>query len=642
MSKHASNETIPPDAGGVRVKVENVGGIDACDITLSDGVTILTGQNATNRTSLLKAISGALGGSVPTLKSDTDEGRVTLTVDGESFTRTYERTRASVRVDGDPYTEESTLVDLFASLLADNPAREAVERGDDLREIIMRPVDSAAIEREVRELESRRDSIDDELTQLERDRDRVPDLEEQRTSLREEIEDTDDRIEVLEAKVEEYDQSEVTAEVEGLMDDLEGKRNRLQETLDRIDHQQTEIQSLEREREEVEAELDEIVSPDIDEAELESRIEDLRNQKRQLDGEIADLSRIADFNDDLLEENPPLADQPGDDPTAELDPMSTTVECWTCGSEVERGQIDDRLDTLRNVVAEKREEQSRVENELSSLLTERDEVRRIETRREELERRLDDIDTQIDHRRGKIEDFEAESESCREEIRDLQAEVEETEDLRDEDMAQVFEDLSDLRYKRGKLDSELESVEAELEELDDASETIEALQNEREAVADQLTELRNRVESLEKSAVEAFNDHMAAVLDTLAYDNIERVWIERKTSQSGREDATFALHIIRQGGDGTVYEDDITTLSESEREVIGIVVGLAGYLVYDVHEVCPFMLLDSLETLDADRIEALLNYMTEFAPHMVVALLPEDKQELPDEIECVGAEQLSA
>jgi len=213
MSQHASNDMEPPDAGDVRVEVENVGGIDACDVTFSSGVTVLTGQNATNRTSLLKAISGALGGSAPTLKSDTDEGRVALTVDGESFTRTYERTGTSVRVGGDPYTEESTLVDLFASLLADNPAREAVERGDDLREIIMRPVDSAAIEREVRELERRRDSIDDELSQLERDRDRLPKLEERRTSLREEIEDADDRIEVLEAKVEEYDEGEVTAEV---------------------------------------------------------------------------------------------------------------------------------------------------------------------------------------------------------------------------------------------------------------------------------------------------------------------------------------------------------------------------------------------------------------------------------------------
>jgi recombinational DNA repair ATPase RecF len=35
------------------LSVENVGGIDSAEIALSPGVTLLTGRNATNRTSLL-------------------------------------------------------------------------------------------------------------------------------------------------------------------------------------------------------------------------------------------------------------------------------------------------------------------------------------------------------------------------------------------------------------------------------------------------------------------------------------------------------------------------------------------------------------------------------------------------------------
>lgn len=50
----------------------------------------------------------------------------------------------------------------------------------------------------------------------------------------------------------------------------------------------------------------------------------------------------------------------------------------------------------------------------------------------------------------------------------------------------------------------------------------------------------------------------------------------------------------------------------------------AGYLVHEVHEQVPFMLLGSLEAFDAERISALVDYFTQYPDHLVVALLPED------------------
>jgi len=646
LSKNMTRQTTDaavsvPDEDEVRIQVENVGGIGACDVSFSSGVTILTGQNATNRTSLLKAISGALGGTAPTLKSDADSGRVALTVDGETYTRTYERTGSSVRVDGTPYTEDSTLVDLFACLIADNPARQAVERGDDLREVIMRPVDSAAIEQEIRDLERRRNSIDDEISELSRDRKRLPKLEEERVSIQEEIDEMADRIEDLQKAVEEYDEDAVTSEFEGLIDDLEAERNRLEETLDRIDHQETEISALREERAELQDELDSLVEPDVDEAKLSQRMENLRDQKRQIDGEITDLSRIVEFNADLLENGgSPMDNATSGDVSAELDPQSKTIECWTCGSEVDRSNVSDRLETLQDVIAEKREERTRIGSDLENLQDERNEVERIERREREFRQRLDEVNRQIDHRDEKVTELSDEAEAIREAIADLETQVEEAKDLRNEDAASVFEDLSDLRYRRGKLDSKLESVEAEIEEIESKSGTIDALEAEREEVADELESLRGRIDSLERSAVEAFNEHMAAVLENLEYNNIERIWIERKTGTS-RNESTFELHTVRESADGAVYEDTINNLSESEREVIGVVVGLAGYLVHDVHETVPFMLLDSLEPIDADRLSALVEYISEYTPYMAVALLPEDEQELPDDLERMHADELS-
>ena len=122
---------------------------------------------------------------------------------------------------------------------------------------------------------------------------------------------------------------------------------------------------------------------------------------------------------------------------------------------------------------------------------------------------------------------------------------------------------------------------------------------------------------------------MTAILDVLGYENIERIWIERVADDGrGGEQQRFELHVVRTTESGAAYEDTVDHLSESEREVTGLIFALAGYLVHDVHETVPFMLLDSLEAIDADRIARLVDYFAEYATYLVVALLPEDAEAL--------------
>ena len=129
---------------------------------------------------------------------------------------------------------------------------------------------------------------------------------------------------------------------------------------------------------------------------------------------------------------------------------------------------------------------------------------------------------------------------------------------------------------------------------------------------------------------------MNSLLDVLGYGNVERVWIERieREEREGRRTVSrpaFELHVIRTADSGATYEDTVDHLSESEREVTGLVFALAGYLVHEVYESVPFMLLDSLEAIDSDRIAALVEYFEDYAPNIVVALLPEDAAALDDD-----------
>jgi len=79
-----------------------------------------------------------------------------------------------------------------------------------------------------------------------------------------------------------------------------------------------------------------------------------------------------------------------------------------------------------------------------------------------------------------------------------------------------------------------------------------------------------------------------------------------------------------------VYEDTIDHLSESEREVTGIIFALAGYLAHDVYRTVPFLLLDSVEAIDSDRIARLVEYLNEYVDYLVVALLTEDAAALDE------------
>jgi len=123
----------------VSLEVENVGGIEQTALTFEPGVTILTGRNATNRTSLLQAIMATLGSNRASVKGNADSASVTLEIGNETYSRQMERRANGIAYEGDPYLDDPELADLFAFLLESNEARRTVALDGDLREVIMRP-----------------------------------------------------------------------------------------------------------------------------------------------------------------------------------------------------------------------------------------------------------------------------------------------------------------------------------------------------------------------------------------------------------------------------------------------------------------------------------------------------------------------
>ncbi|WP_256307492.1 archaea-specific SMC-related protein [Halobellus litoreus] len=627
--------------------VENVGGIDHTEVDIPPGVTVLTGKNATNRTSFLRSIMAAMGSHRVSLKGDADHGRVELTLDGTTYERTLTRAGDGVTFDGDAYLDDPAVADLFAFLLETNDARQAAARGEQLRDVIMRPVDVDAIRSQIRSLEDQKGDINDELARIESNKRDLPDLEQQRTQLREKIEDKREELADLEADIDDSSRDveegrKEQAELEEKLQELRSTRSELESIRRKIERQEESISSLKRERSDLEDDLEELPEAPMGEHQnLEADIDRLRTERQDLNTEINELRSLIQYNEerleaedyDLLEDGGTAADSGEGSVTDQLVASeSETVVCWTCGSSVEREQIESTIERLKRLRTEKVDELNDIKTRLEEKKEAQREATKKQRKRSEIERKLDDIESELQRRDEQIDALKQNRESLTEEVEALESDVENLESADFEEILSLHKEANQLEFEIDSLESDLEEVTEEIESIEADVERADELREERSELVEELTDQRTKIDQIEAEAVESFNEHMESILELLGYENIERIWIERIEGAGTSEGQTrFELHIVRTTENGAAYEDTIEHLSESEREVTGLIFALAGYLVHDLHETVPFMLLDSLEAIDSDRIADLVEYFADYAEFLVVALLPEDAQALDEE-----------
>lgn len=623
------------------VDVEHIGGIDATTVEFTPDVTVLAGRNATNRTSFLRSLMAALGSDRASLKGNADHGSVTLDLDGETYIRKLTRTNDGVAFAGDPYLEESQLADLFAFLLESNPARRAVVRNEDLRELILRPVDVDEIEARISQLHVEKRGIDNQLSELSEASRERDSLEEEHARVTTQLETAETELEEARESLETAQEADSESTGSEQLDSLRETQSQLEDVTYDLETEQESVSSLEAEQVELEAQLDNLST--VDETELDdlaSQIEQIRGRKRELDEIISQLQMVIQFNEQITDEG--MTDFVGEEEATQtqteadggsvtdqlLADQSNDVTCWTCGSQTDVEQIESTVSCLETLRQEKVERRNELNRELEERKTQRKEYATMRDKRTALERTLETTESELADRTDRITKLESRQEELLNKIDDVESAVETDED--DEELLAAQKEVTQLELKRDRLERKRDALTEEIDNLESQLEEGDQLEARREEINGELEELRTRIERVERDAIEAFNEQMATVVELLEYGNLARIWLEYRNPE-GNGDATFDLHVTRQTDDGTTYEDSVTHLSESEREVTGLVLALAGYLVHDVHEVVPFMLLDSLEAIDAKRIAQLVEYLEEYASYVVVALLPEDARALNNE-----------
>lgn len=607
------------DMTEISIDVTNVGGIESLERTLTGPVSIVTGTNASNKTSLLQAVAFGIGRSTVPIRSGANEAHVELKVGEKETSRTAKRKGRGIRISGDQFLDDEDDIELFerfACLLEFNDIRQAIREGRSIEDLLKEPMDLTNLESRRDELLQRKQSLKTEVGELE-------DLEDQITSKEEELKAKRDRVDSLEAKLDNLrKQQNATVNGDGEVTKLREEQASLVHKRNEHENQIQELKNaigriednLENTKSELTAAREEANSYDIDK--LQSERDEIRHNLDDITDRVEVLQSVLTANREMLSSSYTGA------LGKETSLLEDTITCWACGNEAQISNFEETLEELRDIVTEDKERREEYQPKLETIESNISEAKQARSDVTDLEADVHDLENRLENRRESLETKQQSLEGIRDDIEVIDEELANHESAQESDVTDLQEDIEDVRVNLYTARSEIERLESSIEDLQDRLDTRERKKAELDDVSEEVVALSERIRTLEQDLREGFNDAINELIDVLEYEHIERIWL----------DGDFELIVAREV-DGVVTEDDINHLSESEREMVGLVLALAGYITYELSEIAPVLLMDTLGAFDAERTADLVAYFADEAPLLLTALLPESASTVDEEID---------
>ncbi|WP_137285658.1 archaea-specific SMC-related protein [Halorussus salinisoli] len=568
------------------IEIENIAGILDGSATIEPGLNAVRASNWQGKSSFVASIKTALGVTTP-LTEGQDEGRVHLDTPDRDTEVELVRENGSVSRRGQPYlSDEYDIIrtDLFACLDERNEIRRTVREGDNLEDVLMRPLDFQNIDEQIADLKREREQVDSELAQANEAKKRLPSIQEKVTRLESELEDLREKHESLTRDGE--TDAESSASTQSELAQAQSERDQAENQIERLERS---IERTESRLEERRRELDDIEL--VEDESVEAELAEARDQLQESKQDIEVLQSIYSANEMVLKENRL-------DLLTEVQRELTgdTVECWTCGNEATRSDIEDHLEQIGDKIANLR----------AKAESRRDAVEELEARREErsqAQRRKRDLEAEIAELEEKLSDYRQSLEDAEERLENAEQRVEELSDSVHETVDEITDVESDIKYR----EAELKDAKDELDALETRADRVELLEEEREKLDSEIEDLRNRKDTIKYEAREAFDE---AIRDVLArFDT---------GFETARLTSEFDLVVAREG-----REASLDALSEGELELLGFVTALAGYEAFDVGEAVPILLVDGVGGLADDNLHTLIDYLQGRSEYLVFTVYPE-------------------
>lgn len=565
------------------VTIEHIGGIRGASAELHPGLNVIRGTNWQGKSSFVEAIETGLG--VPgSVTEGAAEGHVTMQGEDVDIDVTLRVEDGTPRLSGTPLLDteyDRTRAELYACLDERNPVRRAVRNGENLEEVLSRPLDFENIDERITELKREREEIDAEREKAEEAKKGIPNLTERIETLERQIEEREARLDELDA-----DTEAGISETRDALSQARSERDQLESRIERLNR------SIERYTEQIETKRSELEEITVEESDVsQERLAELRGDLDRLRSDIKILESLHQANSLVLEENRL-------DLVAEVERGLDTdaITCWVCGAETTREDVSDYVGDLRKVLQERRATLDRRQDEVEALEAELEQRQQAERRKRTLEADIQDLESELADRVETREELEAELETTEARVEDLAASV-------DESVEELTDIESEIKFRK----AELEDAQDELEQLRKRASQLEHLQEQRETVTAELNRLRDRKSEIKRRTRESFHETMQDIVDRF-----------ETGFETARLTPNFDIVVARDG-----HEASLDALSEGELELLGFVAAVAGYEAFDVAETVPFLLIDGVEGLADENLHRLVEYFSDRATFLVVTAHPE-------------------
>lgn len=621
-----------------RLEVTGIDELEPGDIEFRQGVGVLADESPERRRRCFQAIQFALAGPEQALSRELGECRVTVDFGDEVHEQTSVRDGDELVVNGGETTDPVRLTDLFGFLYGGNGLRQQFVGSADVGPIlaycdqdVRLDGNAAGFPRRIGDRTQRRSRlarVSRELQQLEN---RVDSLSRTAESMTSDLEAV----------------SETLATGDGVHRPQTQNRDRLVETLTQIeetvaefvtvrrdiDSSEDRLAALREEHDELQAEAPADSSgEDDDRSDLADELADAREEKQRLDQEIRDIQNLIQFNRDVLDGDAgETLPQIGTDGVGdEADHDETTDEgttCVLCHSKVSPSRIENGLESLNAIFTTKLDRVDEVEARIEQLQERKRAAEQRHSQRRQLRNRKSEIESDMRTLEVRLADRRDRKVALANRATDLESDL--------TTLAKGGEEITALRpyFDALQLILDLDRTETVLEDLREEMETKRSVLGAHTRTAEQTEDgdawwqdgSGARTPELRSTLVDEYNAIIDILLDTVDYDPIERIWITGSDPADGPKPPSTQTHRIlveerTQSGDSRAVP--LGLLREADREVVSLLVSLAGYIVYEVYEDQRVLVLDSLTALDPRQIESLVEYLAPLTDHIVVGLPP--------------------
>jgi len=374
------------------IDIERIAGILDGSATIAPGVNVVRGSNWQGKSSFIEAIKTALGTS-----TELTEGAESGTVHLETPTGVYDvaltRENGTVARRGEPYLSDEydvTRAELFACLDERNEVRRAVRAGENLEDVLLRPLDFQNIDAQIETLQREREQIETELTQAREAKKRIPSVQEKVTRLENEIEDLQAKRETIDSEAGSDDSSE---SVRRQLSQARTEQNQAQNRVERLE------QSIERTEQRLSERQDDLDALEIPEYnDVADKLSEARESLSQVERDAEVLQSVYSATEMVLSE-----DRLDLLTEVERDIDEDTVACWTCGSETTRADLADRLDALGSELTALRAQKETYRDTVEELETQREEISQARQRKADLEEDIAELKTTLADRKQSLD-----------------------------------------------------------------------------------------------------------------------------------------------------------------------------------------------------------------------------------------------